>query len=134
MKYCHVYPTQFFFNKIINLRDEENDTVVNCKAEHPAKNLTITVNDEMENQPPLPQSSPLSNPPLAHDDEEDEETATCPHCGLEDEDTEHWLLRCPNWKNQRKKMGISQDPTVIQNEPEKVTEFVAVAAQQPPNQ
>ena len=62
------------------------------------------------------------------------ETATCPHCGLEDEDTEHWLLRCPNWKNQRKKMGISQDPTVIQNEPEKVTEFVAVAAQQPPNQ
>ena len=55
-------------------RDEENDTVVNCKAEHPAKNLTITVNDEMENQPPLPQSSLLSNPPRAHDDEEDEET------------------------------------------------------------
>ena len=61
------------------------------------------------------------------------ESATCPHCGVEDETTEHWLLRCPKWKTQRKKIGITDDPKQIQNEPEKVTELASVAAHQSPN-
>ena len=54
------------------------------------------------------------------------------HCGVEDEDTEQWLLRCPKWKKEQKKIGIPEDPKMIQIEPEEVAKFVTVAALRPP--
>ena len=36
-----------------------------------------------------------------------EEDSTCPHCDIEEEDTEHFLLRCPKWQQLRQKHAIS---------------------------
>ncbi|CAN0041726.1 unnamed protein product, partial [Heterosigma akashiwo] len=33
-----------------------------------------------------------------------QENGTCGHCGLEEEDVHHYLLRCPRWYMQRLEM------------------------------